>query len=57
MSREVEPRLPARSWRTRGPTFEAVAARAAPQFRGVLETMIGHWRELEAKARVREGTS
>jgi len=37
--------------------FEQIATRAAPQFRGTLEKMIAHWRLLEEKARVREGTS
>jgi hypothetical protein len=31
--------------------FEQIAARVAPQFRGFLETMVNHYRELEAKAR------
>jgi len=37
--------------------FEQILTRAAPQFRGTLEIMIAHWRDLEEKARVREGSS
>jgi hypothetical protein len=48
--REGQAAHPRRARDTRA-EFEAIAVRAGPQFQGVLETMIAHWRELEAKAR------
>ncbi|HXX69248.1 MAG TPA: helix-turn-helix domain-containing protein [Polyangiaceae bacterium] len=54
-SAKWSPPTPAELAKTRA-EFEQIATRATPQFRGTLEKMIAHWRELEEKARVREGT-